>query len=75
MFRDYTHQQAERLGLTGYVQNLADGRSVEVEAEGVRTLLEDLLNLIRHGPPKAAVENALATWSKYTGTYQDFRIR
>jgi len=75
MFRDFTCHQAESLGLTGYVRNLPGGGAVEVEAEGERTRLEELLSIVKRGPPRALVESALATWGKYTGKYRDFRIR
>jgi acylphosphatase len=75
MFRDFTRYQAETLSLTGYVRNLPGGEAVEVEAEGERARLEELLSAVKRGPSRAVVENALATWGKYTGRYRDFRIR
>jgi acylphosphatase len=74
MFRDFTRQQAERLGLTGYVRNLPGGRSVEVEAEGERARLGELLKIVQRGPPGAAVESVSPAWSAYAGKYQGFRI-
>ena len=75
MFRDFTRYQAEALSLTGCVRNLPGGRAVEVKAEGERTKLEELLSLVKRGPPRAVVESAAPTWGKYTGVYRDFRIR
>jgi len=75
MFRDFTRQQAERLGLSGYVRNLPGGRSVEVEVEGERARLEELLRIVKRGPPRAVVESVLPTWGEYTGRYRDFNIR
>lgn len=74
MFRDFTRRQAERLSLSGYVRNLPGGRSVEVEAEGDRTRLEELLKTVSRGPPRAVVESVSPTWGQYTGKYSDFRI-
>ena len=74
MFRDFTRQQSARLGLTGYVRNLPGGRSVEVEAEGERSRLGELLRIVQRGPPRAVVESVSPTWGAYTGKYQDFRI-
>ena len=74
MFRDCTRYQAEALSLTGYVRNLPGG-AMEVKAEGERAHLEELLSAVKRGPPRAVVESASATWGKYTGIYQDFRIR
>lgn len=55
-FRAHTQRQAERLSLTGYARNLADGR-VEVWAEGDRDgLQEALLAWLQHGPTEATVD-------------------
>lgn len=53
-FRESTRQQAERLGLTGYAVNKADG-SVEVLACGDESALDRLHEWLRHGPPLARV--------------------
>ncbi|RJO62838.1 MAG: acylphosphatase [Dehalococcoidia bacterium] len=74
MFRDYTRRQAERLSLGGYVRNLPGGRTVEIEAEGERAQLKELLKMVKRGPPRAVVESVSPTWGKYTGRYQDFSI-
>jgi acylphosphatase len=75
MFRDFTRHKAEELGLTGYVRNLPGGRAVEVEAEGERARLEDLLAILKRGPARARVESVLPDWSEYTGKYRDFKIK
>ncbi len=75
MFRDFTRRQAEGLGLKGYVRNAPGGRAVEVEAEGDRSQLERLLELLKQGPPRAGVDNVSTTWSPYQGKYTDFKIR
>ncbi|SDQ95909.1 acylphosphatase [Pseudoxanthomonas sp. CF125] len=53
-FRASTRQQALRLGLSGSVRNLADGR-VEVIAAGDEESLETLARWLREGPPAATV--------------------
>ena len=53
-FRWYTYQQADRLGLTGWVRNERDG-SVRLEAQGPEADVEELLAWVRHGPPHARV--------------------
>jgi acylphosphatase len=75
LFRDFTRRQAEGLGLTGYVRNLPGGSAVEIEAEGERTRLEELLKIVKLGPPRAVVEAISTTWGGYTGKYRDFSIR
>lgn len=73
-FRDFTSKQSIQLGLTGYVCNLAEG-TVEVQVEGERKQLEELINRLKEGPPAARVSEVVAIWSIYTGDYHDFRIR
>jgi len=53
-FRAATREQAQRLGLTGYARNLADGR-VEVLACGEPGLVSQLREWLRNGPPMADV--------------------
>jgi len=53
-FRDSCQQMARRLGVHGWVRNLADG-SVEVAAEGSRDAVDALAAWCRKGPPQAVV--------------------
>ncbi|OFW61162.1 MAG: acylphosphatase [Actinobacteria bacterium RBG_16_64_13] len=48
-FRYGTSQEAARLGLSGWVRNLPDGR-VEAVYEGRRDLVEEMLAWTRRGP-------------------------
>jgi acylphosphatase len=66
-FRFYVQRTALDLGLTGYAENLSDGR-VEVVAEGIRSELEYLLIKIKSGPAHAVVENMDISWGQATGT-------
>ncbi|MCC6386898.1 MAG: acylphosphatase [Dehalococcoidia bacterium] len=49
-FRDFVQARARALGLTGYVRNLPDGRSVEAVAAGPAAALDALAAAIREGP-------------------------
>jgi acylphosphatase len=73
-FRNFTADHARRLGLTGTVRNLADGRSVAVEAEGSREGLERLESLLWRGPRFALVYRVETTWLPPTGVESGFRI-
>ncbi len=53
-FRAETQAQAGRLGLTGWVRNLPDGR-VEVRAFGPPAGLDELRTWLKRGPPQAHV--------------------
>ena len=73
-FRDFTLQQASKLGVVGYVRNLHGGKTLEVQAEGERTKLEELIDNLKIGPPGARVEKTDVTWSDYSGNYSCFSI-
>lgn len=53
-YRESCRQEAERLGLAGWVRNRSDGR-VEIEAEGPRQAVDALVAWAREGPPRAVV--------------------
>jgi acylphosphatase len=53
-YRAAMQAEAERLGVTGWVRNRADG-SVEAVAQGPAHLLERLISWARLGPPAARV--------------------
>jgi acylphosphatase len=73
-FRAFVARQAARLSVSGYVRNLPGG-NVEVQAEGERKRLEELIGYLKVGPPTARVEKVVASWSKYSGGYSGFNIR
>lgn len=73
-FRMYTRDEAGRLGLTGWVRNMDDGR-VEVLAEGENAALTRLLAWCRHGPPSAEVTGVSEEYSDATGEFDGFTIR
>ncbi len=73
-YRQSTAAVAERLGLRGFVRNLADGR-VEAVAEGERADLEALLDFCRRGPPAAEVGRVEAAWGEATGELGPFGVR
>jgi acylphosphatase len=74
-FREFVQRRALSQGLTGYVRNLSDGRSVEVVAEGRRDLLERLVERLSEGPRAANVLSMDADWGPATGLYGDFDAR
>ncbi len=73
-FRDYVLTRAGFLGLTGYVRNLPDGRSVEIVAEGARADLEQLLDYLREGPRMSRIDAVDAEWREATGAYDGFGV-
>ena len=73
-FRQFTVDEARRLGARGWVRNLSDGR-VEGEVEGARAAVEALLRAVRRGPPAAEVEDVKVTWAERAGGLGPFSIR
>ena len=73
-FRYYTALEARRLGVVGYVRNQWDG-TVEVVAEGERSLVEQLLAFLHRGPRWAAVEQVNVQWQSPTGEFRRFEVR
>jgi acylphosphatase len=73
-FRAYTVDEARRLGVAGWVRNLPDGR-VEVEAEGERPALLELVRFCERGPPAARVEDVRADWAAWRGDLAPFAAR
>ncbi len=57
-FRRSAAEAAARLGVSGWVKNLPDGR-VELEAEGSPEAVEAFLAFCRRGPERARVEEVL----------------
>jgi acylphosphatase len=54
-FRAWTREEAQRLGVTGWVRNCPDG-AVEAHVEGEEGAVERMIGLLREGPPHARVD-------------------
>jgi len=72
-FRAETVEVAVRLGLTGWVRNLPDGR-VEAVFEGERSDVEKAVEFCRRGPPGAHVRSLELKWEEWKGEFLDFRV-
>ena len=72
-YRFFAKKYAARLGLTGWVRNLDDGR-VEVLAEGSAGQIESFLERLREGPSLARVDSFDVRLEPSTGEFADFRI-
>ena len=55
-YRDWTIRTATRLGLTGWVRNRMDG-AVEALIVGDDTVVGEMIDACRRGPPAARVDN------------------
>lgn len=72
-YRAFVLRYARALGLSGTVRNLPSGQ-VEVIAEGDEKTLNQLLTLLRQGPPAARVTDVSVQWGDATGIEDGFRI-
>jgi acylphosphatase len=72
-FRAATEAAARRLGVTGWVRNLADG-SVELVACGAEAKLSELERWLWQGPPRARVEQVQSQEAELQ-SFSDFSIR
>jgi acylphosphatase len=72
-YRIYAQEEAQRLGLTGWVHNAHDG-SVEAVAEGDEPALEDFAKWCRRGPPAARVTNVETAYSDANNEFSEFSI-
>jgi acylphosphatase len=60
-YRASAREQAERLGLTGWVRNTDDG-GVLLEAQGPADRVDALVAWCWQGPPAARVDDLVVTW-------------
>ncbi len=62
-FRHWMHTRAQRMGVSGWVRNLADG-SVEALLDGPADAVEELLRACRRGPAGAEVRSIEETMAE-----------
>jgi len=72
-FRGWTRDQANELGVTGWVRNCPDGR-VDMHIEGEEAAIRQLVERLRQGPPAARVED-VHVWDVELFDYDDFEVR
>jgi acylphosphatase len=72
-FRYYTRLEAQRLGLTGWAKNEADG-TVSVTAVGAEDSLKQFEVFLHRGSPAARVDQVDVSWSETDQTYKQFEI-
>lgn len=73
-FRYYVHRYASNLGLNGFAKNLYDG-SVEIEVEGERSSIEELVKLVKVGPRSAQVTDVRIEWKAIEHRFTHFEMR
>lgn len=73
-FRDYTRREAQRLGVSGWVRNLATG-SVETEFEGGAEQVAAVLEWLPTGSPLSLVSRVEHHEIPVEGGVHGFEIR
>jgi len=73
-FRWFVLRRATSLGLTGWVRNGYRGE-VELEAEGERSLIEELIKEVKVGPRSAQVKDLIIEWQEIKNQFTGFEIR
>lgn len=73
-FRASTKDEADRLGVTGWVRNLPDG-SVEAVFEGEKMKVEEIVGWCHRGPSGANVNKVEIVWEPYKREFSHFDIR
>lgn len=69
-YRKTAEEQANLLGLSGWVRNMPDG-SVESFAVGSKEKLEAYINWCKQGPPHASVDSVDAQWKELSTPAED----
>ena len=72
-FRLRAQEEAQKLGLTGWVKNNADG-SVLALVEGKKDVIAQFIIWCQQGPKQSQVSGTEIAWQPFTGEFKDFNI-
>jgi len=72
-FRKFVKENADSLGLKGFVRNLETG-NVEIFAEGEKDKIDEFLGKTKQGPAHSQIKEVLVEDKKFSGEYPDFKI-
>ncbi len=72
-YRIFAEGTTDRIGgIQGTVQNLPDGSTVEIVAEGLRRVLEEFLEELKIGPAHALVRGVEVDWGVASDKFDGF---
>jgi acylphosphatase len=74
-FRDYCKAEALKLGLSGWVKNLKDGKSVEAVVEGNVEQVIEMVRWLKKGSPGSVISKVEITEERPAGEIAAFNIR
>jgi acylphosphatase len=72
-FRAWAREQADALGIGGWVRNCPDGR-VDAHVEGEEAAVQQMIDRLRQGPPAARVED-VRLWDVDPCEFNGFEVR
>lgn len=72
-FRQFVKENADKMGLRGFVRNLPEG-NVEIVAEGEGETIERFLNIMKKGPEHSQIRNVIVEERKWSGDFNEFKI-
>ena len=73
-FRASTKQQAEQIGITGWVRNTSDGK-VEAVFQGTKDQIDEMIRWCHQGPTLSHVEHIEITDNENAKTFDTFTIK
>ena len=72
-YRAWLRDEADRIGVTGWVRNCPDGR-VEAHVEGDEQAVEQIVERLRQGPSSAQVDG-VRLWDVEPCDFDRFEVR
>jgi acylphosphatase len=72
-YRYFIYKTAMEFDLKGFSKNLYNG-DVEIEVEGRKEFLEELIKRARVGPSMARVDNIKVEWLEFKNKYDKFEV-
>lgn len=73
-FRRFIRSKAKLLKLTGWVQNMPDGR-VEVVAQGPEASIKELIKIAEKGNWLSSIKGVVVDWEESQEKFDDFELR
>lgn len=70
-FRAYVRSKARKMGISGWVRNLSDGR-VEAVLQGHKEKVEKLIYLCRRGPFFSKTTDIVVDWEELDTKFSEF---
>ncbi|MDO8658084.1 MAG: acylphosphatase [Candidatus Levybacteria bacterium] len=73
-YRHFVRSNAQKLGLTGWVSNMIDGK-VEAIFQGSKDKIKEMIELCRKGSFLTEVEDVDIKWAEGEKEYDSFEIK